>query len=55
MRLVRRARLERAQLVIEAETRGPLQAMLAAWMPRLYALKAGRDLRWHVDVDPTEL
>ncbi|MDQ7988503.1 MAG: primosomal protein N' [Candidatus Dactylopiibacterium sp.] len=55
MRLVRRARLERAQLVIEADARPPLQALLSALMPRLYALRCPRELRWHIDVDPGEL
>ncbi|MFT4172668.1 MAG: primosomal protein N' [Rhodocyclaceae bacterium] len=55
MRLVRRARLERAQLVIEADTRPALQNMLTTWVAGLYALKAPRDLRWHIDVDPIEL
>ncbi|GAA5173990.1 primosomal protein N' [Niveibacterium umoris] len=55
MRLVRRARLERAQLVVEADTRAALQNLLAQWLPALYALKAPRGLRWHVDVDPIDL
>ncbi|MDQ8023297.1 MAG: primosomal protein N' [Moraxellaceae bacterium] len=55
MRLVRRARLERAQFVIEADQRGVLQAFLTAWTPLLYALKMPRELRWHLDVDPAEL
>jgi primosomal protein N' (replication factor Y) len=55
MRLVRRARLERAQLVLEADSRAPLQNLLAVWLPRLYALRAPRTLRWHVDVDPAEI
>ncbi len=55
MRLVRRARLERAQLVLEADSRAPLQNLLTAWMPRLYTLRAPRGLRWHVDVDPIEI
>jgi len=55
MRLVRRARLERALLVVEADTRAPLQNLLNAWVPRLYALRAPRELRWHLDVDPLEL
>jgi len=55
MRLVRRARLERALLVVEADTRAPLQNLLSAWVPRLYALRAPRELRWHLDVDPQEL
>jgi primosomal protein N' (replication factor Y) len=55
MRLVRRARLERAQLVIESDTRQTLQAMLTELMPLLYALKCPKYLRWHMDVDPGEL
>ena len=55
MRLVRRARLERAQLVLESDSRTALQAMLTGLMPALYALKAPKDLRWHLDVDPAEL
>ncbi|PAS99928.1 MAG: primosomal protein N' [Candidatus Dactylopiibacterium carminicum] len=55
MRLVRRARLERAQLVLESDSRPALQALLVALMPLLYALKTPRELRWHVDVDPGEL
>lgn len=55
MRLVRRARLERAQLVIEADGRAPLHAMLSAWMPLLYALRAPHTLRWHLEVDPAEI
>ncbi|MET1490964.1 primosomal protein N' [Uliginosibacterium paludis] len=55
MRLVRRARLERAQLVLESDNRPGLQATLAALMPLLYALKCPRELRWHIDVDPGEL
>ena len=55
MRLVRRARLERAQLVLEADARPVLQTMLNALMPRLYQIRAHRDVRWHIDVDPGEL
>jgi primosomal protein N' (replication factor Y) (superfamily II helicase) len=55
MRLVRRARLERAQLVLEADTRPILQSMLTMLMPILYEMKLSRDLRWHIDVDPGEL
>lgn len=55
MRLVRRARLERAQLVIEADTRGALQNLLAQWVPLLHTLKAPRTVRWHVDVDPIDI
>jgi len=55
MRLVRRARLERAQLVVECESRARLQACLNDWVTRLHATRTPRDLRWHLDVDPVEL
>jgi primosomal protein N' (replication factor Y) (superfamily II helicase) len=55
MRLVRRARMERAQLVVECESRPALQTMLNAWMLLLYEMKVPRELRWHLDVDPGEL
>lgn len=55
MRLVRRARLERAQLVMESDQRAALQNMLCALMPLLYAIKLKKDVRWHIDVDPAEL
>ncbi len=55
MRLVRRARLERAQLVVEADSRPALQAMLGEWMRQLYEVRLARDLRWHLDVDPGDL
>lgn len=55
MRLVRRARLERAQLVLEADSRPVLQALLTEWILLLYAMRLPRDLRWHLDVDPGDL
>jgi len=54
MRLYRVMALERAQLLIESPSRQALQAFLTAWIKDLYALKAPRDLRWHLDVDPQE-
>lgn len=54
MKLFRLMNLERGQLLVEAPSRPALQAFLAAWMPALYALKAPRNLRWHLDVDPLE-
>ena len=50
-----RARLERAQLVLESDQRASLQGMLCALMPLLYAIKLKKDVRWHIDVDPAEL
>ncbi|MDD5249073.1 MAG: primosomal protein N' [Rhodocyclaceae bacterium] len=54
MRLSRLMSLERAQLLVESASRPALQAFLAAWGETLYTLKAPRDLRWHLDVDPLE-
>ena len=54
MRLHRLMSLERAQLLVESPNRPALQAFLAAWSERLRELKAPRDLRWHLDVDPLE-
>lgn len=55
MRLTRLARRERAQLLIEADQRPPLQAFLAEWRGRLYRLPAPAALRWHLDVDPLDI
>jgi primosomal protein N' (replication factor Y) len=54
MRLFRLKNRERAQLLVESPARPALQALLAAWSVQLHALKAPRDLRWHLDVDPLE-
>jgi primosomal protein N' (replication factor Y) len=53
--MARLKNLERAQLLVESASRPGLQAFLTAWMEQLYSLKAPRDLRWHLDVDPLEL
>lgn len=56
MTLTRVAGVERAQLLLESGSRAALQALLAAWLPCLHALRrtpAGRGvLRWAIDVDP---
>jgi primosomal protein N' (replication factor Y) len=54
MRLSRLKNLDRAQFLVESARRPALQSFLGAWVGRLYALKAPRELRWHVDVDPFE-
>jgi primosomal protein N' (replication factor Y) len=51
--MTRRAGLERAQLVMQSDSRPALQAQLAALSARLYDA-APRALRWHLDVDPIE-
>ncbi len=55
MRMVRLARRERAQLLVEAQTRPALQAFLSEWSRQLWTLRPPRDLRWHLDVDPAEV
>ena len=55
MRLVRLARRERAQLLVESRRRPALQAFLEQWVPALYDQPAGRRLRWRIDVDPMEV
>ena len=54
MRMYRVMALERAQLLAESASRPALQGFLTAWVEQLYKLKAPRDLRWHLDVDPLE-
>ena len=55
MRMTRLARRERAQLLIESDQRGPLQAFLADWVAQLYCQRSARELRWQLDVDPLEV
>ncbi|HWU84865.1 MAG TPA: primosomal protein N', partial [Rhodocyclaceae bacterium] len=54
MRMFKLMNLERAQLLVESASRPALQAFLTQWMEALYAQKAGRELRWHLDVGPLE-
>lgn len=51
--MARLAGNERAQLLIEARSRGALQKFLGAWMEALQAHKA-RNVRWVLDVDPLD-
>ncbi|WP_374476799.1 primosomal protein N' [Zoogloea sp.] len=55
MRMVRLARRERAQLLVEAAARPALQAFLTEWSRHLWGLRPPRELRWHLDVDPAEV
>ncbi len=55
MRLTRLARRERAQLLVEADERALLQGFLGTWMQALRAQRAGRELRWQIDVDPLDV
>ncbi|TSE30540.1 Primosomal protein N' [Tepidimonas thermarum] len=56
MTMTRVAGIERAQLLLESPHRPALQALLAAWLPRLHTLRAHADtrglVRWAIDVDP---
>jgi primosomal protein N' (replication factor Y) len=53
MAMVRRAGIERAQLLVEAARRGPLQAFLRSWLRDLRAKKSR--VRWQIEVDPAEI
>ena len=55
MRMTRLARRERAQLLVEADQRGLLQAFLLSWIEMLYRQRTARELRWQIDVDPLEV
>ncbi|AYH46192.1 primosomal protein N' [Azoarcus sp. DN11] len=55
MRLTRLARRERAQLLVETDERGPLQAFLVHWIEVLRAQRTPRELRWQLDVDPLDV
>jgi len=51
----RRAGRNRAQLLLQGETRQALHQLLNAWAAQLEGLKSGRKVRWSLDVDPGEL
>jgi primosomal protein N' (replication factor Y) len=46
--------MERAQLVLQATSRGALQKLLDDWVPYLRENKLGQKVKWVVDVDPLE-
>ncbi|MDB5911417.1 MAG: primosomal protein [Ramlibacter sp.] len=52
MTVQRVANVERAQLLLESNSRPALQALLAAWQPVLQGLRTKGLIRWAVDVDP---
>ncbi len=51
----RRAGRFRAQLLLQAANRTALHRLLERWLPQLEASKAGRKVRWSLDVDPAEM
>jgi primosomal protein N' (replication factor Y) len=53
--MARRAGRHRAQLLVESPARGALQAFLGEWVPAITALRVPRQLRWSLDVDPSEV
>jgi len=46
------ANVERAQMLIESNSRPALQRFLAAWQPMLQATREKGLIRWAIDVDP---
>ncbi|MGB6006524.1 primosomal protein N' [Castellaniella sp.] len=55
LRIVRVARVERAQLLIESPRRGALHGLLRVLLPQAEALVAGRPVRWGLEIDPQEI
>lgn len=55
LRVVRVANIERAQLLVESDSRPALQAFLAAWVCALPKIAAQARVRWQLEVDPLEI
>jgi primosomal protein N' (replication factor Y) len=53
--MAKRAGRYHAQVLLEARERAPLHRLLTDWLPRVEEIKAPRDLRWSLDVDPLDL
>jgi primosomal protein N' (replication factor Y) len=53
MALQRLAGVERAQLLIEADRRAPLQSLLRSWLDQLRTRRTR--VRWQIEVDPQEI
>jgi primosomal protein N' (replication factor Y) len=51
----RRAGRHRAQLLLQASERPPLQRLLTPLAPQLNGLEGARRVRWSLDVDPVEI
>lgn len=47
--------MERAQLLVQADSRKSLHRFLTDWQPHLLALPTSSRLRWYLDVDPVSL
>ena len=55
LRVVRVANVERAQLLVESDSRPALQGFLRAWSALLPTLPSANKVRWHLEVDPLEI
>jgi primosomal protein N' (replication factor Y) len=55
LRIVRVARVERAQLLFEADRRSALHALLRVLLPHIETLDQAGGLRWGIEVDPQEI
>ncbi|CAM5182477.1 Primosomal protein N' OS=Castellaniella defragrans OX=75697 GN=priA PE=3 SV=1 [Castellaniella defragrans] len=55
LRIVRVARIERAQLLLESDHRGALHQLLRALLPRAGLLDESRAVRWEIEIDPQEI
>jgi primosomal protein N' (replication factor Y) (superfamily II helicase) len=53
--MTRRAGVYRAQLLLRANTHGPLQKLFGPWITQLESLPQTKHVRWSLDVDPIEL
>jgi len=51
----RRSGRYRGQLLVQADDRSVMQRFLTVWRVELVKLRAGRRVRWSLDVDPVEL
>jgi primosomal protein N' (replication factor Y) len=51
----RRAGMQRGQLLLSAEERARLHALLPDWIAAVRALREARRVRWSLDVDPIDL
>lgn len=44
----------RMQILVQADSRGPLHRFISAWLRGLEQLKESRRVRWSIDIDPQE-
>jgi len=51
----RRAGMQRSQLLLSADERARLHALLPEWIAAVRALREARRVRWSLDVDPIDL